>query len=434
MKKVQRVCKMNLNYLNNNQKRLLGILLNKAKNVYNEGLYMTNMYYENTGENLKYSDINDNRNKINNWKYLISENNQQILRNLEKNFKSFFVLNKKYPDKGYRPPKYKKYHSQIHITYCQGFGTLYKTGYFQAKTTIDFRERYGSPDIKIKIPKFIIEKRYPVNEIRIAPKGYKKFEAQIIYTISELYDEDYFKEIELDENKFLGIDLGLNNLATCISNANMPFIINGKPIKSENQWYNKKVAKLKSKLPKYKTRNGEIKQVSWSKRLQSLTEKRNNRVEDYMHKASKMIVDYCVSNKISKIIIGKNKDWKKQINIGKINNQNFVSIPFNSLVSKIQYKAERYGIKVIIREESYTSKASFIDDDKIPDKYHKNEKFIFIGKRNGRNYRTQKGHIINADLNGAANIVRKEVKLNKDDEKLLKSILIENKIPKFLAS
>lgn len=164
------------------------------------------------------------------------------------------------------------------------------------------------------------------------------------------------------------------------------------------------------------------------------TEKRNNRIEDYMHKTSKMVVDYCVSNQISKIIIGKNKDWKEQINIGKVNNQNFVSIPFNSLISKIQYKAERYGIKVIIREESYTSKASFIDNDPIPNKYYENKKFIFVGKRNGRNYRTQKGYIINADLNGAANIVRKEINLNKDDEKLLKSILIENKIPKFIAS
>lgn len=240
--------------------------------------------------------------------------------------------------------------------------------------------------------------------------------------------------MELDENKFLGIDLGLNNLATCISNANMPFIINGKPIKSENQWYNKKVTKLKSKLPKYKTKNGEIKQISWSKNLQNLTEKRNNRIEDYMHKASKMIVDYCVSNKISKIIIGKNKDWKKQINIGKINNQNFVSIPFNSLIYKIQYKTERYGIKVIVREESYTSKASFIDNDNIPDKYTENEKFIFVGKRNGRNYRTQKGNVVNADLNGAANIIRKEIELNEYDKRLLSSILIQNKIPKFIAS
>lgn len=434
MKKVQRVCKMNLNYLNKNQRRLLGILLNKAKNVYNEGLYMTNLYYENTGKNLGYVEINNNSHKINNWKYLVHENNIQILRNLEKNFKSFFSLYKKYPDKGYKPPKYKKYHSQMYITYNQGFGTLYKTGYFQARTTIDFREKYGSPNIRIKIPKFIIEKYYSINEIRIYPKGYKKFEAQIIYTISELYNKYYFKEIELDESKFLGIDLGLNNLATCISNSNLPFIINGKSIKSINQWYNKRVSKLKSKLPKCKTKNGTTKQVSWSKQLQNLTEKRNNRINDYIHKASKMIVDYCVSNRISKIIIGKNKDWKKQINIGKINNQNFVSIPFNSLIFKIQYKAERYDIKVIIREESYTSKASFIDNDPIPDKYYENEKFIFVGKRDGRNYHTQKGYVVNADLNGAANIVRKEIKLSEEDERILKSILLKNKIPKFLAS
>lgn len=221
-------------------------------------------------KNLKYADIYHNRTKINNWKYLVSENNQQILRNLEKNFKSFFVLNKKYPGKGYKPPKYKKYHSQMYITYNQRFQTSYKTGYFQARTTNDFRNKYGSPNIRIKIPKFIIEKQYTINEIRIYPKGYKKFEAQIIYTISELYNEDYFKEVELYNNKFLGIDLGLNNLETCISNTNMPFIINGKPIKSINQWYNKRTSKLKSKLPKYKTKSGEIRQVKWSKQLQNL--------------------------------------------------------------------------------------------------------------------------------------------------------------------
>lgn len=142
--------------------------------------------------------------------------------------------------------------------------------------------------------------------------------------------------------------MGVNNLATCVNNTGQrPFIVNGKIVKSINQYFNKQKAKLQSKLGKNKYT---------SKRINRLTLKRETKISDYLHKASRYVINYCIQNKIGKIIIGKNNNWKRNINLGKINNQKFVSIPFNKLIRKIQYKAEEVGIRVILIEESYTSK------------------------------------------------------------------------------
>lgn len=153
-----------------------------------------------------------------------------------------------------------------------------------------------------------------------------------------------------DNGNYLGIDIGLDNLASCVSNNGSCFIINGRPLKSINQYYNKRLAFLKSKLK-------DNKQIS--KQIRILTNKRNNKIKDYLHKASRMLINHVVSNDINTIIIGHNKCWKQEINIGKRNNQNFVSIPFNMFISMISYKATLEGINVKIVEESYTSKCSF---------------------------------------------------------------------------
>ena len=178
------------------------------------------------------------------------------------------------------------------------------------------------------------------------------------------------------------------------------FIINGRKLKSMNQYYNKKRAELQSKLPFYKADDDSIKQVSWSKKLSLLTEKRNNKITDFMHNASSFVIDYCLRNKIATIVIGLNNTWKQQSNIGKKNNQNFISIPFKKFINQIQYKAEDVGITVIVREESYTSQASFFDLDEIPT-YRKGNKtnHTFSGKRKYRGlYITKDGKYINADV------------------------------------
>ena len=221
-----------------------------------------------------------------------------------------------------------------------------------------------------------------------------------------------------------GIDIGVNNLVALVDNRNSCLLYKGEIIKSCNQYFNKEKARLVSALTK-------CQKVTYcnTKRLLQLSEKRDSFIKDYMHKVSKDIINHCLDNDIGTIVIGKNNEWKQNSNIGKVNNQNFVSIPFNILIAMIQYKAEREGITVIIREESYTSKASALDDDAIPD-YKKIENPTFSGNRIKRGlYKSKDGTIINADLNGACNILRKEFPdafnfVNKKD--ILNNIIVKN--------
>ena len=202
-----------------------------------------------------------------------------------------------------------------------------------------------------------------------------------------------------DNSRYFSIDPGLNNIVSIYNNIGIrPLLYNGRPIKSINQYYNKTSAKLRSELPK---------NVRTSKRLKQLSFKRNNKIDYEMHKISSHIINEAVRNNISKIFIGKNIGWKNEINIGKRNNQNFVNIPHTKLFNQLVYKGLLNGIEVIFTEESYTSKASFFDKDELPF-YNNSSSHVFSGMRIKRGlYRDGKGNIWNADLNGAANIMRK---------------------------
>lgn len=344
-------------------------LLHKCKNLYNKGLYVVRQYY------FQYNDDNTVKYKYLNYysleKKLRTENDvdyralpssvaQQVLMMVDQNFKSFFnLLNKKgrgeYSEK-VRIPKY-----------------LDKDGMFMAVfPTTAFSQKWIKQGI-IKLPKqfsFTIRtNKQNVQQLRFIPKnGYIMFE--IVYNKKE-------KGLMYDNGNYLGIDLGLNNLASCVSNTGSCFIINGKPLKSINQYYNKRLAYLKSKL------------------------KVINKYQD----TSRVLINHVVSNGINTIVIGHNKCWKQEINIGKRNNQNFVSIPFNMFISMISYKATLEGINVKIVEESYTSKCSFLDNEQIC----KHDKYA--GRRVKRGlFKTSSGSIINADINGAFNIIRKSAK------------------------
>ena len=198
-----------------------------------------------------------------------------------------------------------------------------------------------------------------------------------------------------DNKRYAAIDLGLNNLATVGSNVVKPFIINGKPLKSINQYWNKEKARLQSHLKGNK---------KTSKRIESITNKRNNKVKDYLHKSSRKIVNFLVSNNISTLIIGYNEEWKQNINLGRTNNQTFVNIPFYTFIQQLEYKCKLEGINFLITEESYTSKCSFLDNESV----EKHESYL--GKRIKRGLlRSAEGKLINADLNGSLNILKKVV-------------------------
>lgn len=226
-----------------------------------------------------------------------------------------------------------------------------------------------------------------IKEVRIVPRnGYIIIE--IICKINEPVEKQ-------DNRRYASIDLGLNNLATITSNVFKPYIINGKPLKSINQYYNKLLASKRSKLEKTLKRKT-------SNKINKIHLKAKNKKNDYLHKASAYIVNHLVTNQINTLIIGYNQRWKQDINIGKINNQNFVQIPYSKLINMLKYKCRKQGIQVILNEESYTSKSSFIDNEEI--KKHK----TYLGERIKRGlFKTSKGILINADVNASYNIMKK---------------------------
>ena len=318
------------------------------------------------------------------YKGLPAQSSQQVLRLIEKNWKSFFKANQEYKKntskfKG-RPklPKYKDKEKGLNIVIFTNQQCKLRDN------QIHFPKKANLPELTTTVNN--------LQQVRIIPK-YQHFVIEVVYK-KEVSNE------KLTHDNVLGIDLGLNNLATLVSNQPdvNPMLINGKPLKSINQYFNKKKAKLMSFIGDKGT----------SHSIGRLSKKRNQKIDDYLHKASRNIIDYAVETNSGLIIVGENKHWKQEINIGKKNNQNFVSIPFNKFKAMIEYKAEEFGIDVVFTEESYTSKSSHMDNDPLPI-YKKGESHSFTGKRISRGlYQWSKG-IINADLNGAIGIIKKVV-------------------------
>ncbi|MEG4372730.1 transposase, partial [Microcoleus sp. B4b_D2] len=221
------------------------------------------------------------------------------------------------------------------------------------------------------------------------------------YVIEVIYDE---AESTLgNANSVASIDLGLDNLVALTSNQPgfIPLLINGRPLKSINQFYKKRKARLQSHL------KGNRKT---SPRIQRLTRCRHQKVDNYLHHASRVIVDHLVAKQIGTLVVGKNVQWKTEINLGKQTNQNFVNIPHSRLIEMLEYKARLAGIKVIVQEESYSSRANFLGLDPIPVYGTTDKEPVFTGKRIKRGlYKTSVGRLINSDVNAAYNILRKAI-------------------------
>lgn len=241
-----------------------------------------------------------------------------------------------------------------------------------------------------------------LKQVRVNPK-YGHYVVEIIFEVPS--DQD----VKKSKNRFMSIDLGNDNIATIVTNTGRkPVLVKGKNIKSVNQKYNQLKAHYTGILRHGK--NSKEGQFS-SKRLEKVNHKRFNQIKDLFHKASYQIEKIALEEDVDTIIIGQNKDWKQNSNMGKKNNQSFTSIPHSHLLQMIKYKAERHGIRVLVTEESYTSKASFLDNDDIPVYSESDSKKSFSGKRIKRGlYRSKDGIMINADVNGSANIMRKMFK------------------------
>ena len=386
--------KQQVKHLSKKEFKNLKYLSHIAKNLTNEAIYNIRQYYFNKKKYLSYNENCKILKNSENYKKLNSNMAQQILKEVDGSFKSFFGLlklakNGQYDNKRIKLPKYLA--KDGFTTLVIGFVRL-KDGMLIIPYSNSFRKTHE--EIAIKLSPVLKGKK--IKEIRIIPKQHSRyFEIQYTYEIEKI-------QRELNKKNGLGIDLGIDNLCTCVTNNGETFIIDGRKLKSINQYYNKINAKLQSIKDKQKIERTTLRQ-------KRITRKRNNRINDYLSKAARTIVNYCLNNDIGKLVLGYNEDFQRNSNIGSINNQNFVNIPYGKLRDKLIYLCKLYGIEFKLQEESYTSKASFFDGDEIPiyDKEN-SQKYIFSGKRIKRGlYRTSKGYQLNADCNGALNILRK---------------------------
>ena len=386
--------KQQVKHLSKKEFRNLKYLSHIAKNLTNEAIYNIRQYYFNKKKYLSYNENYKILKNSENYKKLNSNMAQQILKEVDGSFKSFFSLlklakNSQYDNKKIKLPKYLA--KDGFTTLVIGFVRL-KDGMLIIPYSNLFKKTHE--EIAIKLPPVLKDKK--IKEIRIIPKQHSRyFEIQYTYEVEEV-------QRELNENNALGVDLGIDNLCTCVTNNGASFLIDGRKLKSINQYYNKINTKLQSIKDKQKIERTTLRQ-------KRIARKRNNRIEDYLSKAARIIISYCLNNDIGKLVLGYNEDFQRNSNIGSINNQNFVNIPYGKLRDKLIYLCKLYGIEFKLQEESYTSKASFFDGDEIPiyDKENLQE-YIFSGKRIKRGlYQTKKGKLINADCNGALNILRK---------------------------
>lgn len=354
-----------------------------SKNLYNSTLYRIRQHYAEKKEYLNYNSVNKIFTDEKQVDYCalprkVSKCTQMLV---DKNYKSFFsLLNRKSKllyDKSIKVPKYlDKVNGRQVALYCKQALSFKKKGY-----------------VKLSGSNILVKTNKDVQFVRLVPKnGY--YVIEVGYTIIE-------KRQKQDNRSYASIDIGVNNLATLTSNKFGPIIINGKPLKSINQYYNKRVASLRSMCDR-------INRSKTSKRIKSTTLKRENKISDYMHKASRYIVNHLVSTNVNTLICGYNEGWKQDTIMHKNDKQTFIQIPFTKFINMLRYKCQLEGINFVVQEESYTSKASFMDQDYIPEYGKDPQTHEFSGKRIKRGlYKNPDGTTINADVNGSLNIMRK---------------------------
>ena len=388
--------KQQVKHLTKKEYNILRELCRTAKNLTNQAIYNVRQHYFQEKQYLRYEANYHELKNCENYKLLNSNMAQQTLKDVDTMFKSFFALIKlakqgKYNFKHIRLPKYlpKNGYSNLII----GQIRIKNDNILIIPFSNTVKKKYGTK-IQIKIPKTLENKK--IKEIQIIPKfNARFFEIQYVYEIQE-------KNIKLNTNNALAVDLGVNNLCTCVTDKGKSFIVDGRKLKSINQFFNKRNAKLQSIKDKQNIKKQ-------TKQQYLISRKRKNRVDDYINKTCRYIINYCLSNDIGTLVIGYNQSFQNKTNLGKGNNQIFTQLPFGKIREKLEYLSKRYNINYILQEESYTSKASFFDNDDLPIYNADNPQiYEFSGKRVKRGlYQTKNNYLFNADCNGALNILRK---------------------------
>ena len=373
--------KQQVKHLSKEDYRSIKELCHIAKNLTNQAIYNIRQHYFAEGMYLNYEKNYALLKSSDNYRTLNSNMAQQILKVVDGSFKSFFGLLKKAKQgkhalKDCRLPRYLP--KDGYTTLVIGFVRL-KGNKLILPYSNSFKKTHKA--VEITIPPILLDKK--VKEIRIIPKADARFfEIQYIY-------EDECIQRNLNTTNALALDLGINNLVTAVSSKGETFIIDGRRLKSikDKQHYGRKT----------------------TNRQKTIACKHNNKINDYMNKAARRVIDYCINHDIGTLVVGYNETFQKGSNIGKRNNQIFINIPYGKLIDKLKYLCELNDIILVMQEESYTSKASFWDKDLIPVyKSDDTEEYHFSGKRIHRGqYRTARGQVLNADVNGALNIMRK---------------------------
>lgn len=364
--------KNNVNYKNSIE------ICHLSKNLYNYVNFILRQSFFETKRLPSEYDITNllAKNNQQDFRALPSNVSQQTVKLVFKAWKSFFKALKSYRKDKSRftsNPKSPKYKSKNGLYVC---AFTYNNARLK-DNKINFVKNILKP-IKTKVSR--------VKQVRIVTNS-------SCFIVEIVYEKD-IKETLKTSGSIASIDLGLNNFITCIDNlGNYPFIINGKGLKSYNQFFNKKKAKLQSLLPLKRYSSNKIKQLEFN---------RYKFISNFMHQASKMLLNILLERKIETLVIGYNKEWKQNINLGKKVNQSFVQIPYTSFLQKILYKCEEHGIAVILTEESYTSKIDHLANEPL------SKRDLYLGKRIYRGlFKSSVGKILNADVNGALGIMRK---------------------------
>jgi putative transposase len=353
-----------------------------SKNLYNSAIYHIKKILEETGKFTNYYKLNKifKEEKQVNYMSLPIQSSQQCMIQVDNTLKSYFALVKLWKsDKKSKLktcpqlPKYKDKKTGRNVIIFTNQQCKIKD------ELIHFPKRSNLLPIKTNVSR--------INQVRLVPTSG-------CYVVEVIYTEE--EQVMIKNDHFLSIDPGINNLLTIYdSKNNTSFIIDGRKIKQINQYYNKKKGEKQSQIKKNHNKN-------WCKSLSKLTFKRNNKINDYLHKSSRFVVNYCIENEIQNIVVGHNKEWKQELALGKKTNQNFTQIPFNKLFQQLQYKSTLVGIDFFEINEAYTSKCSSLDKEPIC------KHDAYLGKRTKRGQFISKNNIkINADLNGAINILRK---------------------------
>lgn len=371
-------------------KAILEFVCSESNKLANCGTYYARQLYFKTGKIPTKADLHRLLKSNPHFQSLYSHVAQQTLTSVFESFKSFIGLLKGIAkgtvDQRPKLPGYKKEALKLVAFPIADVKLKNETLRFPLGGKV--KAWFGVDAFYLPMPSNLDYKN--LREVRILPRN-RCYYAEFVYKSESL-------KIDVDKANVLGIDSGLNNWLTCVSNVGTSFIVDGFHLKALNQWYNKQVSVLKENQP----------QRFWSNRLAAITEKRNRQVRDAVNKAARTVLNHCTENKIGTIVFGWNKGIKQEINLGGKTNQKFVQIPTSRLKDRIAQLCEQYGIHFQETEESYTSRASFVDGDVLPVFGSKPEGWKESGKRVYRGlYRTASQWHLNADCNGAGNILRK---------------------------